>query len=370
MKKATLKQIAEMAGVSTTTVHRALNGKGGCSRDVEEFICRIAQEQGYSTNQAAAALRKQPLQIAIIFPFRDNGGRFYIDKILDGYLEYRRELRDYNIVFQEFLLRSSDNKWVDYLDMEYPELERVLHQIYMEQPVRYDGVIIYGFSITRRAEALLNRIIGRGTKVVVMERRLPSLEDTCTVMADAEVGGNMAAEMLSKAIRNSGTVAVITQNVPGGDHCGDTCIRALQDERPDLHAVRLELIMNVDKGEEIARFLQEQENLVGVYITCGRHTKSTLDALEILGRKDLVVLGSELFAETYEALQNKVLSSVLDKRPQKIGYMALHLLLMALGKKRPMPEVYSIPPRIILRANSDLYHVNREYQHALDAYSD
>ena len=43
---------------------------------------------------------------------------------------------------------------------------------------------------------------------------------------------------------------------------------------------------------------------------------------------------------------------------------------MALGKKRPMPEVYSIPPRIILRANSDLYHVNREYQHALDAYSD
>ena len=126
MKKVTLKQIAEMAGVSTTTVHRALNGKGGCSREVEGFILKIAREHGYSANMAASALRKQPLQIAFIFPFRDNGGRFGLDQMLDGYLEYRRDLKDYNIVFQEFLLRSSDEKLENYLDMEYPELEHVL----------------------------------------------------------------------------------------------------------------------------------------------------------------------------------------------------------------------------------------------------
>ena len=72
MKKATLKQIADMAGVSMTTVHRALNGKGGCSKDVEEHILRIAREQGYTINLAAASLRKPPLNIALIFPFRDN----------------------------------------------------------------------------------------------------------------------------------------------------------------------------------------------------------------------------------------------------------------------------------------------------------
>ena len=38
MKKATLKQIADIAGVSVTTVHRALNGKGGCSEEVEAEI--------------------------------------------------------------------------------------------------------------------------------------------------------------------------------------------------------------------------------------------------------------------------------------------------------------------------------------------
>ncbi|MBR2310235.1 MAG: LacI family DNA-binding transcriptional regulator [Oscillospiraceae bacterium] len=46
MQKVTLKQIAEQAGVSLTTVHRVLNGKGGCSKQVEENILRIAREQG------------------------------------------------------------------------------------------------------------------------------------------------------------------------------------------------------------------------------------------------------------------------------------------------------------------------------------
>ena len=46
-KKVTLKQIAEIADVSLTTVHRVLNGKGGCSKEVEDKILNIAKEKGY-----------------------------------------------------------------------------------------------------------------------------------------------------------------------------------------------------------------------------------------------------------------------------------------------------------------------------------
>ena len=64
MEKVTLKSIAEQAGVSLTTVHRVLNGKGGTSKKVEENILRIAREQGYAINMAASNLRKNPLHIA------------------------------------------------------------------------------------------------------------------------------------------------------------------------------------------------------------------------------------------------------------------------------------------------------------------
>lgn len=371
MKKPTQKQIAERAGVSITTVHRVLNGKGGCSAEQEEKICRIAQELGYSVNVAAASLRKQTIQIAMIFPFRDNGGRFGLDQILDGYLDYRREAGDYNVVFQEFLLRSGEEKLESYLDMEYPELEIVLNQIYSEQPMRFDGVIIYGMSVTRRAEALLNRIVGKGTQVVVMERLLPTMEDACTVKGDSVMAGNLAAEILCNQIRRPGTVAVISQIIPGGDMIAHSCVKAIREERKDLNCVQLPFVMNIDQGREIAEDLRKIPDLVGVYATCGRHTASLLDALKELPDMDLPVIGSELFAETYEALRDRTLAAVIDKRPQKIGFTAARMLLYALGKNKPYSGSYLVPPRIIIRANSDLYlSIRRQYQHESESYSD
>lgn len=370
MKKATLKQIADMAGVSMTTVHRALNGKGGCSKEVQQLICQIAEEQGYNANPASSSAYKPPLQIAMIFPFRENGGRYGMDHILDGYLEYRRELKGYHIVYQEFLLRSSEQRLLDYLDMPYEELERVLQQILMEQPVRFDGVIIYGMSVTRRAEAILKRIVSRGTKVIVLDRVLPSIEEACTVKADNEMAGNMAGEILCQNLRRPGTVAIIRQLVPTGDPAAEACKEFIRQERPELRLVELPLLMTVNMGKTIAEFLRVQPDLVGVYATSGRHTKSLVDALNLLEIKEMTAIGSELFEESHQALHSKVLSAVLDKRPAKIGFTALHILVTSLVKEEPMPPLTQIPPRIIIRSNSDVYFVKREYLHESDAYCD
>ena len=85
MEKVTLKAIAEAAGVSLTTVHRVLNGKGGASKAVEAKILQIAQEQGYAINMAASNLRKAPLHIALVYPRLDKSAYYFINRILDGY---------------------------------------------------------------------------------------------------------------------------------------------------------------------------------------------------------------------------------------------------------------------------------------------
>lgn len=369
MKKATLKQIADMAGVSLTTVHRAINGKGGCSREVEERILRIAKEQGYTINVAAASLRKATLNIALIFPFRDNGGRFFIDRILDGYLECRREAAPYNVVFQEFLLRSSDEKLEDYLDMDYPELEKVLRQIYQEQPTRFDGVIIFGKSVTHRAEAMLNRIVGSGTRVVVIDRELDNLDDVCCVRSDDTIAGNMAAEMLCRDIRTGGTVLIISQSVPGGDPCGEICARGIEQERPDLKTVLVPLIMNVDVSDAIAAEMEKIPDLVGMYVTNGRHTNSALMAMEKTGRKPFSFVGSEVYEETYRALKDRRIEALIDKRPEKIGYTALNMLATSLYTNSKLPAVEYITPRIVLRSNSDAYYVKQGSHYDLEEYT-
>lgn len=370
MKKATLKQIADMAGVSLTTVHRALNGKGGCSKEVEENILRIAREQGYSINLAAQSLRKAPLNIALIFPFRDNGGRFFLDRILDGYLEYRREAANFNVVFQEFLLRSNDNKLEAYVDMEYPELEQILRQIYHEQPVHYDGLVIYGKSITRRAEVMLNRIIGAGTKVVVIERTLDNLDDICVVKTDEKITGNMAAEMLSRSLHKPGTVLIVNQLVPDGDLCGDICAAALALDRPDLKTIQVPLVMNLDVSDAIVREMEKIPDLVGLYVTSGRHTNSALEAIRRIGQKPDVFIGSEMFEESYQALQERLIDVLIDKRPEKLGYTSLSVLLESFYRTRELPPEKNVVPRIVIRSNSDAYYIRKGSRYEDEEYLD
>lgn len=54
----TTKDIAQICGVSRTTVHRALNGAGRISPDTKEMILRVAKEEGYRPDLLARGLVK------------------------------------------------------------------------------------------------------------------------------------------------------------------------------------------------------------------------------------------------------------------------------------------------------------------------
>ncbi len=350
MEKVTLKQIAELAGVSLTTVHRVLNGKGGTSKKVEENILRIAREQGYAINVAASNLRKTPLHIALVFPLMDrrNGAHYFVNRMLDGYLTFRQEVSQFNVVFQEFYFRTN------------LELEVVLKQIYREQPVHYDGIVIYGLSLDAKAEAIVNRIVGSGTKVVVMERAPKALEDICSVEVNDVVAGNLAGDLLSQNIHGGGTVVIINQRLVEEDPNGDACAECLSRVRDDLNIIQLPLELDVDQSETIARILRQYPDIQAVYSTSARHTNSLLKALKIMNLQLQAAIGSELFEESYHALHERKLNAVIDKRPEQIGYKALQLLFNALVKKEELPTIHRVTPRIILRANSDIYFIEKE----------
>lgn len=355
MEKVTLKTIAEQAGVSLTTVHRILSGKGGASKAVEEKILRIAREQGYAINMAASNLRKNPLHIALVFPRMDKSAHYFINRILDGYLGFRNEVSQMNVVFQEFYYGMGGTA-----EQSYVEYENILKKIYREQPVRYDGVVVYGLGMSPRIEALLNRIVGSGTKVVVLERCPEDLFDVCSVEVNDAIAGNLAGDIMTQSLPGSGTVVVINQKLPEGDPNGEACAACIRAERPDLHVEQVALELRDNQGDAIARILQSYPDLCGAYATSARHTNSLLKALEKTGRKLQSVIGSELFEESYRALHNRQLSAVIDKRPEQIGYKALQLMINALVRGEELPTIHRVTPRIILRANSDKYYVEKE----------
>ncbi|MEZ4519439.1 MAG: LacI family DNA-binding transcriptional regulator [Chloroflexota bacterium] len=56
MSNLTLETVAEMVGVSRSTVSRVINGQGGVREDVRQRVWQVIEETGYQPNLAARAL--------------------------------------------------------------------------------------------------------------------------------------------------------------------------------------------------------------------------------------------------------------------------------------------------------------------------
>ena len=352
--KVTLKQIAEQAGVSLTTVHRVLNNKEGCSEALKQKILAIAKAEGYTINLAASSLRKQTMHIALIAPARNSSSRYFCERIWDGYLQFRNEVSQFNVVFQEYYIEGAD------VDAINSGTVSTLKNIYMERPTHYDGLLIYGLLLDETAAALVNRIVGSGTKVIILERSPESLSDICSVTVNDCLSGSMAGELLARAVHGEGSVLILNQKLPGGDPNGRACAQTLAKEHPGLHIHTMDLALDTPQQNRIQEKIASLPGLAGIYSTCARHTVSMLRALENFPSQRPVLVGSELFEESYQALHSHQLDVVIDKRPAALGYKAAQLLFSNLVKGEALPANCKVTPRIVLRANSDCYYKKQD----------
>lgn len=357
-QKVTLKQIAELAGVSLTSVHRVLNGKDGCSEKVKQRILRIAKEQGYDVNLAEFPMHKKVFHTALIFPRNDYKYQFFLQRILDGYLQFRSDLNQFNVVFHEF-----------YFDSVNALPNSFLKQIYREQPIHFDGLVIYGIGLDAECHTIINRLVGSGVQVVILERSPDELKDICSVEVNDTLAGNLAGEISSRYIHTPGTVAVVAQKLPGGDPNAKQFCKQIQKLRPELKFCVMELPLDRDQRNAIYQRLSGVSDLVGMYATCARHTASMLRCIPDLPKLQAVI-GSELFEESFLALQDRLLDAVIDKRPEKIGYKAVHLLCNALLRKEQLPATYRVEPRIVLQSSSDIYYLDKENCYGKTRYSE
>ena len=93
-EKVTIYDIARQAGVSTTTVHKALHGQKGVSDAKRQEILLLAQNMNYARNTAAQNLARKELRIGVVAEVCNrefgssiiNGIKFALDQLKDSKL--------------------------------------------------------------------------------------------------------------------------------------------------------------------------------------------------------------------------------------------------------------------------------------------
>ncbi len=154
IKRVTIKEVAERAGVSVTTVSRVLNGRDlhHIRQDTKARVLSAMKELNYVPVRAAQRLRKQKAQLmAILLP--DISNPFF------ALLARGAESAAFNEGFSALICDSdhSEEKEASYLD------------ILMEEGV--DGIIFV--PVGQPDVGRVERLIQRGTTIVLADRDIP-----------------------------------------------------------------------------------------------------------------------------------------------------------------------------------------------------
>ena len=184
--KVTIREIAELAGVSIATVSRVVNGRGDVAAQTRELVMRVIQEHGYMTNRSARALSGgRTGHVGLTIPLMRGD---YFAAILEGALEAVYE-EDMQLVLYTTLHEH---------DREVSVLERL-------SDGATDGAIIL---LPLESSAELVALQESGFPFVVVDPRIP-LDDGIPAVSAAHRAGALAAteHLLSLGHRRIGHIS-------------------------------------------------------------------------------------------------------------------------------------------------------------------
>jgi LacI family transcriptional regulator len=179
MSKATIKQVAAEAGVSTATISRVLNDSGYVSNEIKQRVMNAVSKLQYQPNAIARSLKQdKSFTIGIVLP--DISNPFFMT-ICRGLEDVVQE-HGYHLLFC-----SSDEK---------PEKEEQLLHLMVEK--RVDAIVL---ATAGGNEDLIARMAASGVSFILVDRSLEMSEALVDLVAEDDVYG---AQELTKQLIEAG----------------------------------------------------------------------------------------------------------------------------------------------------------------------
>jgi LacI family transcriptional regulator len=170
---ATIKEVADQAGVSVATVSRVVNKTGYVSLDLQERVQEAMRALNYRPSALARSLRRQETQtIGILVP--------QLDQPFFSALAFAAEKALFSSDYRALICSAEERR-----DKEDAYIEMLMRQ-------RVDGVILVP---TGQSSDNVRRLLDEGVPVVLVDRDLPNLSIN-RVMCDNRRGGAQAIEHL------------------------------------------------------------------------------------------------------------------------------------------------------------------------------
>lgn len=335
----TVKEIANLAGVSIGTVDRVLHGRGRVSAETKATIEAIVLKHGYTPNPIARRLkRNKPYRFRVLIPCRQEDSGYWGQArcgIEGAAEEIRAEGIETRIV--EFGRYDRNSFWA------------AAESVLQDEP---DGVLLAPI-VPQEARRLVTRLDGR-VPYAFFDADLPGTSPICSIGQDSWRGGYLAGRLALLFSGGGGPFAVVDA------YSEDFHIRRRREgfcAYAREHSFSAVLAENVDLEDAsaaeglISSLLHDHSDLAGVFVTSASSHRIADSARKLRERRRFVVVGYDLVPENEGLLREGAMDAIISQRPETQGRRGLLDLYRSIVLGRSVESRVDIPLDLYLKEN-------------------
>lgn len=334
----TLKEIADLAGVSRGTVDRVLNHRGSVNPKTAEKVMSIVQALNYQPNRAGTALaaQKKKYKIGVIVFGRNNP---FFDEVMRGVHSKSDELKSYGITT---IIRRVDFDVRAQLD--------AIDELMAEG---ISGIVLAPYNDRTICERI-DELVNDGIPVVTVNTDIEGSHRMAYVGSDYYRGGCIAAGLFALSTSGDISLGIIT----GSNNvlCHTERIRGLQSTLADVYPrIRVNGILEnhddeIESYTVTRQFLAEHPDTGALFFTAAG-IYGGCKAVSESGLHPRIITFDEV-PTTLELIKKGTVLATISQQPYKQGYRSLDILFEYLTSGiLPKNELQYAEHSIIIREN-------------------
>lgn len=347
-KKYTIKDIAELAGVSIGTVDRVIHNRGEVSAKTRDKILKITKTLDYKPDVLASVLAsRKNYQFAVIMPEADSESSFW--KIPNIGLERAvTEMFHYGVNVKKYLFPLSDkNKFIEVAEIA--------------KSTKFDGVLIVP-SFKKEAAEVAKSFMDKEIPVIVFNSSLDNGGSICYVGQDAVQSGRVAAKLMDCSLTDGDAILVISimSFLKNNNHILNRkqgfidFFRNRKSRNIEIIALDIESLNPFELYDSLRNEIKSNPRLRGIFVTNSR-VSHIARFLAIENNSNLKLIGYDLTSENVSYLEKEIIDFLISQKPIEQAYRAMMALFNKIVLKKEISNEILLPIDIVTKENLKYY---------------
>ncbi|WP_139958470.1 substrate-binding domain-containing protein [Flavicella sediminum] len=342
MKKYTIKDIAELAGVSKGTVDRVLHKRGKVSDSALKKVNKVLEEIEYKPNPIAKSLKNNKVyKVCILFP-QSTQDSFWTPCI-SAVEEIENNYQAFGIAIEQH--RYDSNSPSSFLDQANSIISTKPNALLMA-PLFY-----------KEAQEVKKNCLEKEIIISTFNNMIDKNSLSNYIGQDLFQSGRIAAKLLD-SLTNSGHMLIvhIDEQVQNATHMQEKekGFKKYFEEKKESHYKVSTISINKEQATNYAAHLQQYFNsnsdINGVFVTTSK--TYIVAKFNKENYKKLKIVGYDLVEKNIDYLQQGSIDFLINQNPKKQAFQGLSNLAEHLLFGKEIPKAMLLPIDII---NSENY---------------